>query len=466
VTTELIDEHIRSLGLKNLRQYRDWCIKSGFTASTNKSARKLSLEQAYVNDHRQRNMLKSHRIIPFKTLIEEVKKGKRYDGIGIGSKIFDHFNQFRKTDTHKANLYLEVLLFLDTCSKLTSNVDMIQSIAYLFSHSEKWLKPYNTWKPKSHNIHKQLSSFVRHLLAKYKIPAFMDIAWEMPKMGVTYLHKEKTQAWFIHIGMGKNIRTAENLPCTLSKKEAHYFLKAPNNFTILEAIRWGQILALDGDKKLISALRETKLMRAFTQNEFCLQIIRFFINHPMLDRVHVQPIIDYIWNQKFEQQRVFIERGVAHNQGPPQPNFSMTGRTAEALLDQVERWHQQLGKEISKKNLQWEHHPIIKDYEYITGTAKKKNMKIWRIEQLVNHQELIVEGRAMKHCVASYGHSCQRRSCSIWSLNLNDSKHITIDLSRELHIQQMRGKNNRVPNVIEMNIIKRWATKERLSIGW
>ncbi len=37
-------------------------------------------------------------------------------------------------------------------------------------------------------------------------------------------------------------------------------------------------------------------------------------------------------------------------------------------------------------------------------------MKIWKIEQLISHAELISEGRAMKHCVASYAHSCVRGS--------------------------------------------------------
>ncbi|TVR29607.1 MAG: hypothetical protein EA404_14415, partial [Spirochaetaceae bacterium] len=56
--------------------------------------------------------------------------------------------------------------------------------------------------------------------------------------------------------------------------------------------------------------------RDFRDNQFWLELIRFFARNPMLDTAHYQPIVDYIWNQKYENQAVFVARGVVQETGP------------------------------------------------------------------------------------------------------------------------------------------------------
>ena len=94
-----------------------------------------------------------------------------------------------------------------------------------------------------------------------------------------------------------------------------------------EALRWGQVHALGGNKRLLDAFRGTRLIQDFEHDDFWLNVFRFFIANPMLDVNHVNPIIDYIWNQKYQIQQVVVERGVVEEHDPPQPNFSMKGRT-------------------------------------------------------------------------------------------------------------------------------------------
>ena len=158
------------------------------------------------------------------------------------------------------------------------------------------------------------------------------------------------QNWFKHIGTGQNIRTAPDIPIPAHEKRWHsHFLKAPRHYTIEEALRWGQVHALGGDRYLADALRGTRLTGTLSNDGFWLNVIRFFIANPMLDVSHVHPIIDYIWHQKYENRRVFVERGVAREIGPAQPNFSMRGRTPETLLRHVDEWHGELGREIERQ---------------------------------------------------------------------------------------------------------------------
>jgi len=461
---ESMKKHFSILGIKNKTEYFDWCLKAGFVASLNKTERKLSEEQSFTRVNSQMSRLCISKKVSLSSVIEQIKKNenRRPKILGAEHCLISNIYDSLKAEPEKASLFLDVIVHLDSCSKLTEDKYSIESIKFLVLHSENWLRSYKKWNPKTRNRHKQKSEFIRYLLAKYKIPTFMDSAWDTKPGQFSVPH---SQEWFIHMGKGQNIRTAEHLPCALSKKEAHHFLKAPDDYTILEAIRWGQIRALGGNLKIINALRATKLMKAFVHNDFCIQVIKFFIENPMLDRVHVNPIIDYIWSQKFESRNVRIAGGGNQNLEPVQPNFSMTGRSAEALLNQVERWHRQLGKESKGKNLEWEHHPTVKDFKVVMGNAKTGNLKVWKIEQLLNHNELRAEGRAMTHCVSSYAYSCHKGSSFIWSMSLNDSKQITIEMSKELRIEQIRGRFNRVPTFVEKNIIKQWAKKEQITIA-
>jgi hypothetical protein len=49
-------------------------------------------------------------------------------------------------------------------------------------------------------VNRQFASLVRHLLAEYPVPAFMDSVW---------FKRTRTQNWFIHVGRGHSIRDAE-----------------------------------------------------------------------------------------------------------------------------------------------------------------------------------------------------------------------------------------------------------------
>jgi hypothetical protein len=77
----------------------------------------------------------------------------------------------------------------------------------------------------------------------------------------------------------------------------------------------------------------------------------------------------------------------------------------------------------------------------------------------------------MSHCVASYDLSCAFHRTSIWSLgvesNLGRRKRLlTIEAALPSRvICQIRGKANRLPDQQEIQVIRRWAAQERLSVA-
>jgi hypothetical protein len=128
---------------------------------------------------------------------------------------------------------------------------------------EGWIRPLGEWRSDTHISRRQFGALARHLLAKYDVPNFMDVAWFLadPK------EARRQQGWFVHIGMGQNIRTAD-VPLQLTKKMAHLFLNAPDHYTVTEAFRWGQILGLGGDEPLVRVIVESRLGFSFENEDF------------------------------------------------------------------------------------------------------------------------------------------------------------------------------------------------------
>ena len=156
--------------------------------------------------------------------------------------------------------------------------------------------------------------------------------------------------------------------------------------------------------------------------------------------------------------------GIVHS--PRQPNLSMKGRSPESLLEHVVRWHRDLAKNSGQKIRIW-NTINIQPFRMTEGTVGDPNFKIWTIRELITQQSLFIEGRKLKHCVASYVSSCAKGQSSIWSMELEQSsvveKRVTIEVNPgTCHIVQIRGKLNRHPNQQELNIIRRWTTEAKL----
>src|SRR5262249_47816784 len=163
----------------------------------------------------------------------------------------------------------------------------------------------------------------------------------------------------------------------------------------------------------------------------------------------------------------FVAPGVVERRGPAQPNLTMKGRTVASLLRQVEAWHRTLAK-IEQPKAEWPGSGI-EDFKLIEGAEHGVNKKIWTISELLSTRALFAEGRQMKHCVASYAHSCGSGACSIWTLEVETfegrSKVLTVEVQNASRlICEASGKCNMPPNDKQRSILRRWAERAGLSL--
>src|SRR5205807_736509 len=107
----------------------------------------------------------------------------------------------------------------------------------------------------------------------------------------------------------------------------------------------------------------------------------------------------------------------------------------------------ELGKQRRQPVVTWSR-SRIGEYERLEGSEPLQNMRRWTIKELLTSQELLAEGQAMRHCVASYTQECAKRRTTIWSLRVENEEGqrrvLTIEVDPKTRtICQVRGKRNR-----------------------
>ena len=338
----------------------------------------------------------------------------------------------------------------------------VDGLARLAEFWTLWGEQPEDWQPRSHSARRQFSSLARHLLARYPVPAFFDAAWLDADGAPTTPCR-----WFIHVGRGRNLRTAADLPFTLTKLMSHHALLAPDDASIPQALRWGQVRGMGGSERLARAVIGSRLRSACPHEPFWLTVVHFFVNNPMLDPQQVGPIVDYLHAQRFEEAPAHIVDGVLRAACIPQPNLSMKGRTVQSVLRQVEAWHRHLHREARGGDRVWPPSGIP-GYSRVEGTTG--NQRLFTITELLDSHALRDEGRVMRHCVASYAHSCVHGRCAIFSLRVDDGsgaeRRLTIEvIVANRVIVQARGRYNASPEPLDGRILRAWATTAQLSIA-
>ncbi len=477
----LLREHLQALRLRNEDAYKQWCADRGFRRTIHKPWTQLEKERLIVTRELATASLKREKKQRRTTsdIIAQIFRGQVRDQdvdqphLRAICRAYESTKKDRLTKNTTLRLLQHVEPLTDFMTAPRSvpggGVDIMASYVHALINVARsrygWVRPVEDWRPRTHNTARQFSSLVRHLFAKYPIPKFMDSVWFDLDGDLEDNRASRTQTWFKHIGQGHNIRTA-SLPIPYTKRMAHHFLTAPDDYSAHAALRWGQIHALGGNARVANAIRPTRIGQAFENDDFWITVIRFFIAHPMLDTVHYGPIIDFLQHQRFEATQEFVAPGVIQRQPPPQANLSMKGRDPLALLRQVERWHRQLAHEFNDSSLDWPR-TDIPEFTFIEGRKGTESLKRWTIRELLTTKALVTEGRKMKHCVASYAHSCAKRRTSIWAMELetflSKKKVLTVEVDpRYKVICQARGKHNASPDENARAILRRWATEAGL----
>jgi hypothetical protein len=316
-----------------------------------------------------------------------------------------------------------------------------------------WLRSCETWAADCGNLRPLFHSLVHHLFAQYPVPHFIDSVWDLPTGPEAF----RQQSWSIRLGRGDSLRSL-NLPITLTRRMEHHARRAPDHYTVMQALRYGEMRGLGGGERLAREVAASRLGRDLSHAAFWRTVLMFLAARPELPLQHVGPIIDFIHANKFAGEEVLTATGLERRTAP-WPQFSIHGRTTQSLLRMIGAWRLEFGG-TDNDGCAWRESGI-RAYRYVEQHPGEMQLD-WSIVELLNSSALYAEGRAMHHCVYTYLNKCVRGDSTIWSLRLRadgqEKRKATIEVNPHRRaIVQVRAKCNRRPGHRATEVIRQWA---------
>lgn len=486
-----LQEHLDKLGFHTVAGYKRWCYQNKLPTNVDKSpesfASEVQLFGKQCSDRESSSVSQFHRPVraaQIRHIYENCVSAAETPFLRRYADALDALSD----DEPARNALFRLLIHLEKYAGLFENVGrarghIVSTYICLAKLHAGWVRPVEDWFPRSQGKKEQFGSLVRHLLARYEIPRFFDRVWFLnPERRRAKFH----QSWYLHVANGGNIRTAPGFNAYLTRRMAHLFTQAPPNANMEHAVRLAQVKALGGDHDLARAVIRTRLAEVIEHDDFWFTVLQFFVNNPMLDPTQVDPIVDYIYNQKYVPQEVPQPGGGVVEGPPPHPHFTMKGRSADRLVDSVEEWHGDLAAEDYVAWKEWKP-AMFRPFEYEDENSVG-NTRSWSIHELTTSWELALEGKTLHHCVRTYANKCASGRTSIWSTQVkidgeNPQPVLTVAVDNEdRKVTHYRGKYNMQPGAKQgstrkdvpisyidllnasASILRKWAEREQLKV--
>jgi hypothetical protein len=306
-----------------------------------------------------------------------------------------------------------------------------------------------------------------YLYGKYPVPAFLANG-----------HHRADVRLFVHLAQGGSVLTAPGLPTQLTKRMAHELMQAPPAYcTLAQAVRWAQVRAAGGDDNLAFWVAFSRLGEGeFAHDGFWLEFIALFARQAMFDNRQVPNVVRCLHALKFERQ--VLRNG--QTLPPPQPDFSLKGRTANSLLRLTDEWLREVARATTDRPelMHW-CASMVRGAEYYFETPGGE-LELYQVRELLSGRELHAEGQAMHHCVFSYAEACLLGQSAIFSLTVQAGRKaakrlatIEVDIRHgTAKVEQVRAKCNVSLGDEGRWMVRRWMQEQALVatpkafVGW
>lgn len=250
--------------------------------------------------------------------------------------------------------------------------------------------------------------------------------------------------WLILLGRGFSLqRAAACFGWSVPKKfQFHLEYSVPAGLGLFESISYAEVIRLGGGQREFDLLRENPaFVIDVTEHErsdllrFWRQALAWLIKHrDVLGFAAVPDILDWAVHRHTEAVRF-------------NKQFCWLNRTVASVKKQVADYKKSANRTIFRR---WKNHGLNWAFECQAGEE-------WSIVELDRTEQLVEEGRAMRHCVGGYDLYCQEGRSAIFSLLRNGQRQATIEICPVTKtVRQARGKCNREANSKERELIRKW----------
>ena len=299
----------------------------------------------------------------------------------------------------------------------------------------------------------------------YPVPAFLERIW-IDDTGLSADEVRLRKQWYVTAARGGSLYKA-GASTWLTRKEVHAFLSSSVRLGFEEAFWEAIARSYAGDAAMALRIARSKIARASRgEIAFWRGVVRFFCAHPAPAET-IDDLCDYLAECRRRD-----------------PHYSLEGRTLPALTRRMNEWHHDIAAieriEAMRRRAYRRGAPtwaadaawpgsVLADWEWLPSSkdAKAKGER-FVVRQLKQAEDLVMESRAMHHCVSTYAAKCIAGAASIWSLRRCTRDRIdrllTIEVDRQDEAVQVRGLANRLANPDERNVLERWAKARGIAL--
>ena len=340
----------------------------------------------------------------------------------------------------------------------------VEALVNLSRFRSAHVRPPGVWPGTPASWRPAVCSLAHHLMCKYNVPLFLAAAW----YATDDAYAEAKRGWFVAHARGASFRSLE-LPIVMTRRMEHIFLSSRDHLGIEQAMRRAELVALGASDGLVQTVLTTRLATDLCNGPFWRTVWMFLIaNARAIQLAQIGPLIDFVHAIRHERVAVETADGVVVMRDPPQPSFSMKGRTIQSMMRLMQDWHRSLG--VANGGLTWG--PSTLEPMLIEEPSQDPSAPpiVWHLMELTNGAQLRTEGTALRHCVASYADRCWRGASRIWSLRARRGEKvrhvltIEVDMKRRA-VVQARGWGNGAPSGRPLRLLQEWSARERLRLA-
>jgi hypothetical protein len=326
-----------------------------------------------------------------------------------------------------------------------------------------------SWRPqmKTRDGARLRLAAARHLFALYPVPTMLEHIW-LDDGGLGPEEVRLRRHWYVVAARGGSLYK-EGAGQWLTRKEVHAFLNPPTGLGFDEAIWHAVARSYTSAPGPAMCIARSKIARApRSEMGFWRDVARFFCAHPVPMET-IDDLCDYLAECRRQDA-----------------SYTMQGRTLPSLSRRMHEWHRDIAaiERIEAMHRRaagrgpfrgavavggaWPGSPLA-DWEW-APSAKEAKAKGERfvVRQLKQAEDLVMESRAMRHCVSSYAGKCVAGHASIWSLRRCTKEGIdrllTIEVDQQDRAIQVRGLANRLARPDERNVLERWAKARGIAL--
>jgi len=324
-----------------------------------------------------------------------------------------------------------------------------------------------SWQPqmKTRDAARLRVAAARHLFSLYPVPAFLERVW-IDDTGLSAEEVRLRRQWYVTAARGGSLYKA-GASAWLTRKEIHAFLNPSVGLGFDEAFWEAIARSYASDAAMALRIARSKIAQASRgETDFWRGAVRFFCANPAPVET-IDDLCDYLAECRRRD-----------------PHYSLEGRTLSALTRRMHEWHHDIaaierievmrrrahgrGAQTWAADAAWSG-SVLADWEWVPSSkdAKAKGER-FVVRQLKQAEDLVMESRAMRHCVSTYAAKCIAGAASIWSLRRCTKdcidRLLTIEVDRQDTAVQVRGLANRLAHPDERNVLERWAKARGIAL--